>query len=723
MMLAAFIVGNLLIIFIQYNSAYNTHNLITGNKKLLIELNAGNQLRELERDILSSEIKIDRAVATADTSRLKEVDLQLSEARGLLDSLRATTDQDSILRHIERLSALTDEKSMMKTRILDSFRRTGRLSFESFRAITQGRPLANDVNNASRRIYEGRQRLLDSLSASNNRSGRNAQTWSAILIYLVLLTGVALFWNIISRIRRQNQLIEQLDSSERKVREISLIKENFMANMSHEIRTPMNAIVGFTNLLKARNRDPELAEFIDAIGQSGKNLLIIINDILDLSKIEAGMMRIESAPFNIRGVLKSVQTMFTEKMREKGLQFSFVVAETVPDVISGDAIRLTQILANMIGNAVKFTAEGSIRVEVTNKALDGDRVWLGFVIRDTGIGIAREKLSDIFERFRQAEDSITRKFGGTGLGLSIVKNLVLLQNGEIAVESEPGKGTVFSFTIPYQIAAAQPAMPVSLVEAGFDYPDFRHVRILVVEDNRMNQNLLGHLLSTWKLSFDIVNNGVESIEKLQAGKYDLVLMDVQMPGMDGYTATREIRTKLKLGIPVIAMTAHAFAGEREKCLDHGMNDYIAKPINEGELFRLIAQFSGIKAERPEAKKDINNEYPIGYQFIDLQYMRRISEGNKEFERRITEQFLEAIPGDIEKLESALADNDPGTIRHIAHSMRSDVAIMGLLDNLQPHLDVLENEAFEETSFRQAMSTVITNCRKALTEARHFFASF
>lgn len=723
MILAAFIAGNLVIIFMQYNSANNIHNLITGNTKLLNELNAGNQLRELERDLLSSEIKIDRAVATGDTSRLKEVDLQLTEARGLLDSLRTITGKDSILRHIERLSALAHEKSTAKARILDSFRRTGKLSTESFRTISQGRPLSNDVNNASRRIYESRQRLLDSLSAYTNSSGRKAQRWSVVMILMVLASGVVLFWNIISRIRQQNQLIRQLDSSEKKVREVSLVKENFMANISHEIRTPMNAIVGFTNLLRARNRDPQLAEFIDAIGQSGENLLIIINDILDLSKIEAGMMRIESAPFSIRGVIKSIQTMFAEKISDKGLQFSSFVAESIPDILSGDATRLMQILANMIGNAVKFTTEGSIQVEVNNKGLDGEQVRLGFVIRDTGIGIAREKLSAIFDRFRQAEDSITRKYGGTGLGLSIVKNLVLLQNGEIAVESEPGKGTVFSFSIPYQIVASQPAMPVSSVEAGFDYPDSRHLRILVVEDNKMNQSLLGHLLTAWKLSFDMANDGIEAIEKLRTGRFDLVLMDIQMPGMDGYAATREIRTKLLLDTPVIAMTANAFAGEREKCLDHGMNEYIAKPINESELFRLIARFTGIKGDRPEAKKGMNNEDAAGYQFVDLQYMRGISEGDKEYEKDVTEQFIEAIPRDIETLESALVTNDPATIRRTAHSMRSDVAIMGLLDKLQPYLDVLENEPFEETSFRRAISTVKTICLQALPEARHFYESF
>jgi signal transduction histidine kinase/DNA-binding response OmpR family regulator len=721
--LAAFIAGNLLIIFMQYNSTKNIHNLITGNKQLLNELNAGNQLRELERDLLSAEIKMDRAVATGDTSRLKEVDGQLKEARDLLDSVRAIASQDSTLRNIQRLSALATEKSTLHARILDSFRKNGGLSMESFRAITRRRPLSNEVNTASRSIYESRQRLLDSLSTFTSNSGRKAQRWNLIMILMVLVSGAVLFWYIISRIRQQNQLIRQLDASEKKVREVSLVKENFMANISHEIRTPMNAILGFANLLKARNRDPELVEFVEAIGQSGENLLIIINDMLDLSKMEAGMMRIESVPFSVRDLMNSVQTMFLGKMDQKGLHFSVVVADSVPDLLSGDPVRLTQILANMIGNAVKFTDEGSIRLEVNNKGMDGDQVSLGFMIRDTGIGIAPEKLPTIFERFRQAEDSITRKYGGTGLGLSIVKELVLLQHGEIAVESEVGKGTTFSFTLPYQLSAAQPVRQASPKETGIDYPDSGHIRILVAEDNKLNQTLLKHLLTAWRLSFDIVDSGIAALEKLRTGTYDLVLMDIQMPGMDGYKATRLIRTDLKLDLPVVAMTAHAFAGEREKSLHNGMNEYIAKPIDERELFRIIAQFTGMNRDGREREKEVVPGAAEGYEYIDLQYMSGVSEGNMEYERTVTEQFLEVIPLDIDTLESALAGGDQASIRHTAHSMRSDIAIMGLLEKLAPNLDVLEYEPFDRIRFEEIISRVKAICLEALPEARHFYNSF
>jgi signal transduction histidine kinase/DNA-binding response OmpR family regulator len=722
MALAAFIAGNVLIIFVQYSSFKNIHNLITGNKKLSNELIVGNQLREAERDLLATEIRLGRAIATNDTTYLLQADTMLADAHALLDSLRVINGQDSAIRNIDQLFKLADEKLVLKNLILDAYRRGQGISPDSFRAIMKRRYFIIDVNNFSRRIYTSRQQLLDSLSLSVNSSGRRAQKWNIVMILIVVISGAMLFWYIISRMRRQNLLIQQLDASEKKLREVSLVKENFMANMSHEIRTPMNAILGFTNLMKTRNSDPELEEFIEAIRMSGDSLLTIINDILDISKIEAGMMRIESTIFDVRDVIHSVQTMFAGKMQEKGLDFTISVDEPIPVELSGDPTRLTQILSNMIGNAVKFTSKGAIRVNVDDKGREGNRIRLGFAISDTGIGIAKEKLADIFDRFRQAEDSITRNYGGTGLGLAIAKDLISLQGGEIAVESQPGKGTTFRFTIPYEIAGRPVSAPAIAASTGAGYVDYAHIRVLVVEDNEMNQSLLRHLLTDWKLSFDMVRNGIEALDKLRTTTFDLVLMDVQMPGMDGYTATREIRTKLKLQTPVLAMTAHAFPGEREKCLSYGMNEYIAKPINEKELFGLIARLTGMDGSRGDVKAGTISRTAATYQVIDLQYMWGISDGNKEYERTVTEQFIEVIPIDLSALESALEKMDLVALRHTAHAMRTDVAIMGLLEKMRPSLDMLEYDTFDEQAFQKAVLSVKSICLDALPEASQFYAS-
>jgi signal transduction histidine kinase/DNA-binding response OmpR family regulator len=720
--LTAFIAGNVLIIFVQYSSWKNIHNLITGNRKLSHELIVGNQLREAERDLLAAEIRLGRTIATNDTTYLLQADTMLADAHALLDSLKAINNQDSAIRNIDQLFKLADEKLALKNLIMDTYRRGQRMSPDSFRAIMKHRYTIIDVNHFSRRIYTSRQQLLDSLSLSINSSGRRAQRWNIVMILIVVISGAVLFWYIISRMHRQNLLIQELDASEKKLREVSLVKENFMANMSHEIRTPMNAILGFTNLMKARNRDPELAEYIETIGRSGESLLTLINDILDISKIEAGMMRIESTFFGIRGLMHSVQTMFAGKMQEKGLDFVISIDELVPDELAGDPTRLTQILSNMIGNAVKFTSSGVIRVVVDDKGREGSRIRLGFVISDTGIGITKENLADIFDRFRQAEDSITRKYGGTGLGLAIAKDLILLQGGEIAVESQPGKGTHFRFTIPYEIAGEPASVPFIAAPIGAGYVDHSHIRVLVVEDNEMNQRLIRHLLTGWKLSFEMVRDGIEALERLRSETFNLVLMDVQMPGMDGYTATREIRTKLKLQTPILAMTAHAFPGERQKCLGYGMNEYIAKPIDHKELFGLIARLTGMNDNDGDFKTGPVGESPAVYQVIDLQYMWGISDGNKEYERTVTEQFMEVIPIDLSALESALEKMDLVALRHTAHAMRTDVAIMGLLEKMQPFLDMLEYEAFDEQMFQKAVLSVKTICMNALPEVRQFHAS-
>jgi signal transduction histidine kinase/DNA-binding response OmpR family regulator len=556
-----------------------------------------------------------------------------------------------------------------------------------------------------------------------DKNGREARTAGMVLIMLVLISGAILFWFIINRIGQQNQLIRQLDASEKKVREAARIKENFMANMSHEIRTPMNAIMGFTSLLQKREKDPVSTGYVQAIQSSGDSLLTIINDILDLSKIEAGMMRIERTPFSIRELLYSVETMFLEKVKEKGLEFTTQVDNSIPDTLNGDATRLTQVLVNLIGNAVKFTQQGSIAVVIGNEGVQEKNILLGITVSDTGIGIEPDKLPGIFERFRQAEDSITRKYGGTGLGLSIVKDLVELQGGSINVTSEPDKGSSFRIVIPYKITQEVINNQQKWLGTSPKNAASADVRILVVEDNEINQQLMHHLLGYWELPYEIAANGKEALEKLQGQSYDLILMDIQMPGMDGYTATAQIRHTLQLSTPIIAMTAHALAGEREKCLSAGMNEYISKPIQEEELYRMIVRFTGRQQIEVPAKKVLYQSPPSNYRHIDLGYMREVSNGNTEYEKTVTEQFLEMIPEDLKGLELAWKRKDFIMLRVLAHNMKTSVSVMGLTERLQPHLDILElQDNTDESILLTHIKAVQHICIPALKEARHFYAS-
>ncbi|MBC7937458.1 MAG: response regulator [Rhizobacter sp.] len=716
--LTAFIAGTLLLVYIEYNSSKNINNLITGNEKLMEEFKVNAELNELEKDVVSVESKIRGVVATGDTIHLEGVDKSIDEVETDLGQLQKISDDDNSVLYIDELDTLVKQKLLFSRQILDTLNHAGKAAAEKLIATQYGKKLTDSIIATAHKIDSTRKRHLADATVSIDRSGKKAQQFSLTLIVLVLVGGAILFWYIINTIRRQISLIRQLNISEKMVKETARIKENFMANMSHEIRTPMNAILGFTNLLQRKNLDGESREFVETIQRSGENLLTIINDVLDLSKIEAGMMRIEATPFSIRGLLHSVEVMFKSKADEKGIQIHTDIDDTVPDTLEGDATRLTQILINLIGNALKFTKKGSISIKVSNEGKTDNSIRTGITISDTGIGIDKDKQEHIFNRFQQADNTVTRNYGGTGLGLSIVKDLVLLQNGTIAIESEPGMGTAFILMIQYKIAEGQFNYTFSGDAALNLIHDFIDVRILVVEDNEINQSLIKHLFKSWGLEYDLVNNGREAIDKLQKEKYSLILMDIQMPEMDGYTATQEIRETLELTTPIIAMTAHVLAGEKEKCLSYGMNDYISKPIREAQLHKLITQFTHIPISDVLQRGSVI--VADWYKYINLQYMKEISSGNMEYEKTVTEQFIEAIPEDLLAIEKAWRDKHISDLRQLAHNMKTTISVMGLNESLQPYLDAIEYEDHNEESFSKNFQSVKLICTNALQEAKLFF---
>jgi len=383
-------------------------------------------------------------------------------------------------------------------------------------------------------------------------------------------------------------ILEDYSEAKEKAEEATKLKEAFLANMSHEIRTPMNAIIGFSDILSRGTLAEKEKEYVKTIKLAGENLLTIINDILDISKIEAGMMTFEELPFSVKEIFKSLNGMLMGKAKEKNLELLFVCDEGVPDSLIGDPNRLTQIITNLVGNAIKFTQKGKVQIDVKVIKTDSDNyrdknTLLKFSIKDTGIGIPKDKLEQIFERFRQAESHTTRKYGGTGLGLSIAKQLVELQGGFLSVKSEYQKGSEFSFCIQYK--KSEGAIPTQeIVEKKYNLEELSKLNILLVEDNQLNVKLILSLFSENNFKLQVAENGSVCIEKLKENNFDIILMDMEMPVMNGYEATAFIRNELKNKIPIIAMTAHAMSGERERCLSSGMNDYISKPINATLLY-------------------------------------------------------------------------------------------------------------------------------------------
>jgi signal transduction histidine kinase/CheY-like chemotaxis protein len=387
---------------------------------------------------------------------------------------------------------------------------------------------------------------------------------------------------------------QQLQAANEKLRESEILKDQFLTNMSHEIRTPMNAIIGFADLLVKTNLDKKQIRFISAIRDSGHNLLGIINDILDFSKIQAGMMEFENIPFSICSLAGSVHTLLESKAEAKDVQFITNCENNIPGLVSGDPTRLTQVIVNLVGNAIKFTEKGFVKLNAALKETTENYCLIEFRIEDSGIGIAPENLHTVFERFTQANADTTRKYGGTGLGLSIVKKLVELQGGKIEAASELGKGSVFSITIPFKKASQEQLNNSTAPLSADDRKELNGIRVLLAEDNKMNQLLAVEVLSKFGITTDVADNGRVAIEKCVEQYYDLILMDMQMAEMDGYQATVYIREELKKDIPIIAMTAHAMAGEREKCLSFGMNDYISKPFHTAELYEKIKNILPVK---------------------------------------------------------------------------------------------------------------------------------
>jgi PAS domain S-box-containing protein len=455
-------------------------------------------------------------------------------------------------------------------------------------------------------------------------------------------------------------------------------KQQFLSNMSHEIRTPMNAIIGFTKVVLKTELTAKQKEYLTAIKMSGDALIVLINDILDLAKVDAGKMSFEHSPFKMSASIAAMLHIFEIKILEKNLRFIKEYDDRIPETLLGDPVRLHQIILNLVSNAVKFTAKGDVTVSVRLLEETNDFATIEFAVSDTGIGIPDSKIDKIFDNFQQASSSTARIFGGTGLGLAIVKQLVEHQGGKILVKSKLEEGSTFSFVLKFQKTDIVSELDLEIVELD---TQIRNIKVLVVEDMALNQLLMKTLLDDFGFDRDIASNGKIAIEKLQMKSYDIILMDLQMPEMNGFEATEYIRNELHSKIPIIALTADVTTVDLAKCKAVGMNDYIAKPVDERILYSKIIGLVK-KASAPAPQKVIEPEIVVLTKCTDLNYLLHRTKANPNLMMEMITAYLDQTPTLIQTMRKGFDEKDWDILSATIHKLIPSFAIMGMHANFE-----------------------------------------
>ena len=466
-------------------------------------------------------------------------------------------------------------------------------------------------------------------------------------------------------ITRQKQLENQLIEARIRAESLASAKNNFLTNMSHEIRTPMNVILGMIKQVSKTNLSQHQNFYIDSINTAAEHLLVVINDILDISKIEEGKLEIEQIGFNPAELIQKISSVLISKAEQKGIEIKYTIDKNLSPILLGDPYRINQILFNLIGNSIKFTESGTIEISCKVEKNLEENQSLCFSVKDTGIGMNKEFLNNVFDKFTQAETSNTRKYGGTGLGLTITKSLVNLMNGEIFIDSQINNGTIVSINITLP-KGSEKDIPISnkvIAEVNV----LKDKNILLVDDNELNRLLAKEVIQSYGAVITEAVNGEDAIDKFKASQFDIILMDISMPKMNGYEATEKIRNEFQSKIPIVALTANAIKGENKKCFQVGMNDYISKPFEETDLIRVIAKWLGENVNIVPRVETLNDKL-----IYDLSKVNEIAKGNKLIIAKVINLFIEQMNECIAGMQKAIDEKNAEQLYFFSHKAKTSI---------------------------------------------------
>lgn len=636
-----------------------------GNELAVKTFQINNALQEIINDIYYIESETRKQVNAGNLSFTKSVSDTINHLNSLAKDVEKLTIDRKAANGFTQLYKLIQRKIFITEDILknskDQFTAKAKLTSSTNKALIDSIYItSSDIQIAVEN--ELQTTILENASISNQ-----VLLISRALILFALLTILISATLIIRHLLQNNKLIIELGLAKEKADIAGTIKEQFLANMSHEIRTPLNSIIGFSNLAFKTNLNKEQTDYIQFIKSSSENLLYIINDILDFSKLEAGKLLISKEPFNLIEICHFIEMLFQVQITEKKVHFYYTIEDNIPLNLTGDDDRLKQILTNLVSNAIKFTSIGgniSLSVSMTKK--ENETAYVQFSIKDTGIGIPEDKLNTIFERFEQADSATTRKYGGTGLGLSIVKQLIALQNGKIEVKSKINAGSEFIATIPYSINMLATQVELGKTNATTVKHFNSNAKVLVAEDNTMNQLLLKYLFKNWGFNIIIAKDGKEAINLISDNDYDLILLDIQMPIIDGYGVAKWIRETKKSSVPIIALTAHIMPTEMQKSINAGMNDYLIKPIDEEKAIQLFNKYIPKQNIMSHQEKQ---------SYVDLENLKKIFGDEPAIIIDFLDLFSVHFPSEISQLNAALTDRNMEQLYTLSHNLKTTITTL------------------------------------------------